>query len=148
MTFTAHILLLSLVILLIIYIEKVVDIFKKIKIQFNSFLSKIDLEGADVKKINNEDKRKDPKTYVNENGYRCFIDSHKSVSRWIVEKEILKGERKLLKKEVVHHIDGDKLNNSPSNLQIFENQYAHDLHHRNQLKYTGSWHAIAPTYNR
>lgn len=37
--------------------------------------------------------------------------------------------RKLRDGEVVHHIDGDKLNNTPDNLVVFENQSTHRKAH-------------------
>ena len=47
--------------------------------------------------------------------------------RIVAEREL---GRKLTASEVVHHIDGDKLNNDPSNLQVFPSQAAHMAHHR------------------
>ena len=38
--------------------------------------------------------------------------------------------RPLKPKEVVHHIDGDKRNNDPKNLMVFENQAAHAKWHK------------------
>ncbi len=38
--------------------------------------------------------------------------------------------RPLKKGEVVHHIDGNKRNNDPTNLMIFENQAAHAKFHK------------------
>jgi hypothetical protein len=37
--------------------------------------------------------------------------------------------RKLLPGEVVHHIDRDKRNNNPANLQVFNSQAEHAAHH-------------------
>ena len=37
--------------------------------------------------------------------------------------------RKLKPDEVVHHIDGNKRNNEPSNLKVFENQAEHARFH-------------------
>ncbi len=62
------------------------------------------------------------KTYINKNGYRCFSDSGKQVSRWVAEKKI---GRPLRKKEVVHHGFKGKRNNHPDNLWVFKNQSEH-----------------------
>jgi hypothetical protein len=37
--------------------------------------------------------------------------------------------RKLKPGEIVHHIDRNKLNNSPENLEVFANQDEHQKHH-------------------
>ncbi len=47
-------------------------------------------------------------------------------SRLIMEKKI---GRYLTRKEIVHHIDGDKINNNPENLYLFENQSKHWKYH-------------------
>ena len=62
------------------------------------------------------------KTYVTKKGYRRFKDSGTYVHRWIEEKKL---GRKLRIGEVVHHIDGNSLNNSPNNLKIYKNQSQH-----------------------
>jgi len=80
---------------------------------------------------------KQEKTYIDINGYRRFSDSNKLVSRWLMEKKL---KRRLKKLEVVHHIDGNKLNNSYSNLMIFTNQKKHHQYHLKILQKTGSWY--------
>jgi hypothetical protein len=67
------------------------------------------------------------KTYIDENGYRRFSDSNKLVHRYVVEKKI---GRKLRQGEIVHHINRNKLDNSPENLEVFANQEEHEKHHR------------------
>lgn len=75
-------------------------------------------------------------TYIDIKGYRRFSNSHKLVSRWLMEKKI---GRRLKKDEVVHHINGNKLDNNISNLFIFKNQADHHRFHINTLQKTGSW---------
>jgi hypothetical protein len=62
------------------------------------------------------------KTYINKNGYRCFSDSGKQVSRWAAEQKI---GRKLEPKEDVHHGHNGKLCNDPDNLWVFKNHSEH-----------------------
>ncbi len=57
----------------------------------------------------------DQKTYLDENGYYRFTDSDRLVHRWVAEKKI---GRRLYPGEVVHHKDGDKRDNSESNLEV------------------------------
>ncbi len=52
----------------------------------------------------------------------------------VVAEQIL--GRPLLPGEVVHHIDGDKTNNSPDNLMVFPSQEEHARFHM-MLKYHG-----------
>ena len=66
------------------------------------------------------------KTYIDNNGYRRFRDSNKLVHRWVMEKKL---GRKLKNREIVHHIDRNKLNNSPENLEVFSSQEEHEGHH-------------------
>lgn len=86
-------------------------------------------------------KKRITKTYIDIFGYRRFIDSKKLLSRWMVEKEL---GRKLEFQEVVHHIDGNKLNNNINNLKVFPNQKAHENHHKRNLIIHGSWYEIIP----
>lgn len=72
--------------------------------------------------------------YINKAGYRMVL-----VGRWqyrlehrLVMEQVL--GRKLKRKEVVHHIDGDKLNNRPENLQLFANHSEHMRHHHAETR--------------
>jgi len=67
------------------------------------------------------------KTYIDQNGYRRFTDTNKAVHRWVIEKKL---GRELYPGEVVHHINRNKLDNSPNNLQVFANQEEHDRVHK------------------
>lgn len=88
-------------------------------------------------------KIKERKTYIGENGYVHFLDSDKLVHRWVMEKSL---GRRLSYKEVVHHIDGDKLNNRIKNLKLFSCQEEHDKYHREHLKNYGTWYEEVPEY--
>ena len=75
------------------------------------------------------------KTYINENGYRCFSDSGKQVSRWVAEKKI---GRPLQRNEVVHHGFGGKKCNDSDNVWVFENQFEH-MKKAHSKKKRGCW---------
>ena len=66
------------------------------------------------------------KTYVDEKGYRRFVDSGNFVHRWVAETYVI--HRRLRPGEVVHHIDGNKQNNSPENLEVMDWTEHNDLH--------------------
>lgn len=72
------------------------------------------------------DRYKNRKTYIDENGYRRFLDSKMLVHRWAAEKKL---GRKLNEDEVVHHKNRNKLDNRPDNLEVFANQSEHDKVH-------------------
>jgi hypothetical protein len=74
-----------------------------------------------VKRSTRSSSRK-AKTYVTKKGYRRFTDSGTYVHRWVEEKKL---GRELKPREVVHHKDGNTLNNSPANLKVYPSQSAH-----------------------
>ena len=64
----------------------------------------------------------DEKGYVQINVDGCWIQEH----RFVIEEYIL---RLLDKREVIHHIDGNKQNNTVDNLMIFPSQKEHQKFH-------------------
>ncbi len=86
---------------------------------------------------------KERKTYIDSDGYLRFKKGDLLVHRWVATKKI---GRRLRKGEVVHHCDGDKLNNRPENLKVFKNQHEHNIHHYNNLKKTGRWYEKISDY--
>ena len=63
-------------------------------------------------------------TYINKRGYRCFSDSGKYVHLWVAKKKF----GSIPKGCVVHHKDGNRLNNAPANLTLMTKQQ-HDHFH-------------------
>lgn len=88
--------------------------------------------------------RDKPNYYVDAYGYKRFCNTNKLVSRWVAEKYLIK--RKLRPEEVVHHIDGNKLNNNYNNLVVFKNQADHQRHHQTYYNNNGTWHSEIPEY--
>lgn len=78
------------------------------------------------------------------NGYLKFKDTGIYVHRWMMEKKL---GRKLRRGEVVHHIDGNKLNNDMNNLMPFPSQKKHHAYHKECQRRCGTWYAYLPNYN-
>ncbi|PWT70573.1 MAG: hypothetical protein C5B60_11900 [Chloroflexi bacterium] len=74
-------------------------------------------------------KAKNGEGHIDKAGYRYIttLDHRKIAEHRIVMTKIL--GRALTRSEVVHHLDGNKLNNHPSNLQLMD-RTAHSKQHR------------------
>lgn len=64
---------------------------------------------------------------IDEDGYYRFPDSGMLVHRWVAEKYVVR--RKLDAGEVVHHKNGNKLDNQSENLQVMSWEQ-HEAHHK------------------
>jgi hypothetical protein len=64
-------------------------------------------------------------TYTDENGYLRYSDSNYLIHRRLMEKKL---NRKLVKGEIVHHINGNKQDNRLENLQLMTAKEHYKLH--------------------
>ena len=65
--------------------------------------------------------------FIDKDGYYRFANSGVLVHRWVAEKHVV--GRKLLPGEVVHHKNGNKLDNRASNLEVMTWEQ-HEAHHK------------------
>ena len=75
------------------------------------------------------------KTYVGKKGYKKYSNSGKSVHRHVASRKL---GGKIWKGYVVHHRDGNKLNNRRSNLQVMKRS-SHSSLHAKKRKKRGFW---------
>jgi len=77
------------------------------------------------------------KCYIDKKtGYYKFKATKKFVHKWVMEEMM---GRKLRNQEVVHHLNGNKLDNCSSNLMLFKNQTEHFFWHVEQRNKSGVW---------
>lgn len=72
-------------------------------------------------------KEKLREAHLNSGEGKTYTKLHSRHEHRIVAEQLL--GRPLKKGEVVHHIDGDKRNNSPDNLMVFSSQAEHAAYH-------------------
>jgi hypothetical protein len=82
---------------------------------------------------------------ITQEGYvKIFSPDHpfKDANQYVYEHRLVmekKLGRYLTKEEVVHHIDGDKLNNNIENLELFESAQSHKAFHKKIDKENTGW---------
>ena len=78
---------------------------------------------------------------------RCVVKDHEFIpnGKYRLHRVVMMDKlgRVLTSSEQVHHIDGDKMNNDPDNLQLFPDLSSHKLHHIRQDAFnaTGDYNA-------
>src|ERR1035437_7181431 len=72
-------------------------------------------------------------SYINHKGYRVLSISGKYILEhvYIMEKHL---NRKLLKHEIVHHKDGNRLNNTLDNLEVMTRSAHSKLHNTGKVR--------------
>lgn len=87
-------------------------------------------------RMTEETKRKIREAHLGKGEGKAYPKIHqRHVHRVVAEQKL---GRKLLPGEVVHHIDGDRLNNHPDNLMVFSSQAEHlQWHRENDPRYKG-----------
>lgn len=78
-------------------------------------------------RMTEEVKEKCRQTQLNRGEGRAYQKCHGRHTHRVVAEQML--GRPLQKGEVVHHIDGNKRNNDPSNLMVFKSQAEHVKYH-------------------
>ena len=71
------------------------------------------------------------KTFIGKKGYKRYSNSGKSVHRHVSSRKV---GGKIWKGRVVHHRDGNKLNNRRNNLQIMSRSQHSRLHAKKRKK--------------
>jgi len=84
------------------------------------------------------------KQYIDASGYICIKKPnhpHATTNGWVRQHIVVATQklgRTLYKNEVVHHIDGNKLNNESNNIQVLKNSEHTRLHFGNPLNKKGN----------